>query len=240
MNFLLILACATLATILFKPAIKKLPMLFYALAVLADAAFVATPILSMPGPLKSLVFILVQKCTLSLALFCVVMFLGVFSKDSKIRTYLMPIRSELSIIALILSLGHVSLYLSSYATRLATNPGNLNTTVLASLVVALVLLALLLILGITSFAFVKKHMSTRAWAKLQKASYAFFCLIFVHLMLMIAPSALAGSETNIVSLFAYTAVFASYAFLRIRRAILDKRDRNTVDQRPIATIEDPA
>ena len=45
------------------------------------------------GPLT----LLMGKCVLSLALFVVVMYIGVFAKGSKVHQWLKPVRSELSI-----------------------------------------------------------------------------------------------------------------------------------------------
>lgn len=59
------------------------------------------------GPLT----LLMGKCVLSLALFVVVMYIGVFAKGSKVHQWLKPVRSELSIIACILACGHMAVYL---------------------------------------------------------------------------------------------------------------------------------
>lgn len=85
------------------------------------------------------------------------MYIGVFAKGSKVHQWLKPVRSELSIIACILACGHMAVYLGSYAPRLG---GTLGVNVVSALVVALALLVLLLVLGVTSFAFVKRRMRT--------------------------------------------------------------------------------
>ncbi|MFQ8866773.1 MAG: hypothetical protein ACLR67_00475 [Eggerthella lenta] len=56
------------------------------------------------------------------------------------------------------------------------------------------LLVLLLVLGVTSFGFVKKHMRTESWKRLQRWAYVFFGLVYVHLMLMLAPAASRGGR----------------------------------------------
>ena len=157
---------------------------------------------------------------LSLALFVVVMYIGVFAKGSKVHQWLKPVRSELSIIACILACGHMAVYLGSYAPRLG---GTLGVNVVSALVVALALLVLLLVLGVTSFAFVKRRMRTDSWKRLQRWAYVFFGLVYVHLMLMLAPAASQGGEAAVASVVVYTVIFGAYAALRVRRALVDRR-----------------
>ena len=71
MTFALILVVTVAATFALRNPIKKWPVLFYVLAVLVDVLFVAGSFLELPRPLWSVLFLLVQKCTLSLALFMV-------------------------------------------------------------------------------------------------------------------------------------------------------------------------
>ena len=85
--------------------------------------------------------------------------------------------------------------------------------VVSALVVALALLVLLLVLGVTSFAFVKRRMRTDSWKRLQRWAYVFFGLVYVHLMLMLAPAASQGGEAAVASVVVYTVIF-----WRLRRA----------------------
>ena len=52
-------------------------MAFYAAALLVDVAFVAGTFWGMPRDAWSVFFVLIQKCLLPLALFVVVMYIGV-------------------------------------------------------------------------------------------------------------------------------------------------------------------
>mgnify|MGYP000585759032 CR=1 FL=1 len=69
------------------------------------------------------------------------LYIGVFAQGSKAKTYLLPIRAELSIVAWILSLGHMAVYLMSYVPQLSHGVEHMNGVVLGSLAVALVLFA---------------------------------------------------------------------------------------------------
>lgn len=204
-----------------KRPIKACPMAFYALAVALDVLFVVGSYTKLPPLLYDALFVLLHKCTLATALFAVVMYIGVFARDSRVASYLRPIRAELSIMAWLLSLGHMAIYLSSYAATLSS--GLPQTNVAVALVVVLALFALLIVLGVTSFNFVKKRMKKDAWKRVQLLAYPFWGLVYVHLLLMLLPSALRGGAPAQVSVAVYSAVFLGYAVLRIRRALVDKR-----------------
>ena len=220
MDFLIVLTAAAVASVFLRRPLHKAPVAFYALAVVLDVAYVVgieglLPRVAM-GPLT----LLMGKCMLSLALFVVVMYIGVFAKGSKAHQWLKPVRAELSIVACILACGHMAVYLASYAPRLGSAMG---ANVVSALVVAVALLVLLLVLGVTSFGFVKRHMRTESWKRLQRWAYAFFGLVYVHLMLMLAPAASRGGEAAVASVAVYTAVFGAYAVLRVRRAWCDQQ-----------------
>ena len=217
MTFLMVLAVTVAACLALRTPLHKWPVAFY---VLADVAYVIGVEGLLPRVVMGPLTLLMGKCVLSLALFVVVMYIGVFAKGSKVHQWLKPVRSELSIIACILACGHMAVYLGSYAPRLG---GTLGVNVVSALVVALALLVLLLVLGVTSFGFVKKHMRTEGWKRLQRWAYVFFGLAYVHLMLMLAPAASRGGEAAVASVAVYTVIFGAYAALRVRRALVDRR-----------------
>lgn len=222
MKFLVVLLCTVVAVFALKKPIKKYPVLFYAIAVALDVLFVCNSYVLFPQFVSSALTLLVHKCTLSLALFTVVMYIGVFAQGSKVKTYLLPIRAELSIIAWILSLGHMVVYLMSYVPQLSHGVEHMNGVVLGSLAVALVLFALLLVLGVTSFAFVKRSMKLHTWKRVQMLAYPFFMLVYVHLLLMLLPAALRGGAAAQASVAVYSVVFVGYIALRLYRAAKDR------------------
>ena len=116
----------------------------------------------------------------------------------------------------------MAVYLESYLPRLLGG-GEIGGNVMGAFVLAVVLLVLLVVLGVTSFAFVKRQMSTASWKKVQKLAYPFFGLVYVHLMLMLAPAASRGGEAAVASVAVCTVVFGAYAVLRVRRAFVDRR-----------------
>lgn len=210
------------AVFVLRTPLKKCPRAFYALAIAAVVLFFAGDALGFPRAISNAFFVLVHKCTLALALFVVVMFIGVFSKTSRIRQWLQPVRAELSIVACILSVGHMVVYLVAYASRILS--GIMGGSVAVALAVAAVLTALLLVLGITSLRTVKRHMTKSGWKRVQMLAYPFFALVYAHLMLMLLPPALVGGQAAQCSVGAYTAVFVSYAAARTVRAVIDRRN----------------
>lgn len=97
--------------------------------------------------------------------------------------------------------------------------------------IALVLFALLLVLGATSFRFVRDRMSPGLWKKVQRWAYVFCGLVYVHLALMLAPAALtdtagifSAASGSVSRLAVYTCVFGSYLVLRVYRAVKEKKD----------------
>lgn len=222
MTFAIVLLCTIAACLILRKPIKRYPLLFYGLAVVVCIIFFVSDPLVVPRSVWLVFLMLIQKCMLPLALFVVVMYIGVFPSNSKPYHWLKPIRAELSIIACILALGHMVVYLQSYLPRILSG-GSFGTNVMASFVISLVLFFLLLILGITSFQAVKTRMSVETWKKIQKWAYVFFFLVYVHMVLMLLPSALNGGIASVVTVGVYSIVFGVYAVLRGVRAVSDKK-----------------
>lgn len=220
MTFLTVLALAAGACFLLSKPLRRFPAAFYAVAVVASILFIASSYVDFPRSVGGPLFVLMRKCTLPLALFCIVMFVGVLPEKSKAKRVLRPIRAQLSIVAWILSLGHMVVYAVSYAPRMVGSAW-LETHMVASLAVAAVLFALLLVLGITSFNAVKSRMDASSWSRVQRWAYAFFGLAYAHVLLALAPSALNDGTAAQSSIAAYSAVFVSYAVLRLYRARKD-------------------
>lgn len=223
MIFVIVLLITLVAVIALKRPIRRFPVLFYALAIAFDLLFVASSFIEFPRLLDDALFLLMQKCTLAFVLFVIVMYIGVLPQRSRARAYLASVRAELSIIAWILSLGHMVRYLASYIPQISHGFGHIGEFVLSSLAVALLLFVLLAVLGVTSFRFVKKHMSPHLWKRVQQFAYLFFLLVYVHLLLMLMPAAAAGSARALEGVVVYTVIIGTYAILRVSRALKDRK-----------------
>ncbi len=222
MTFALILICTFVACLVLRRPIKKYPGLFYGISVAVCVIYFARNAIAMPRSVWLVFLPLIHKSMLPLALFVVVMYIGVLSKSSKLYQWLKPVRAELSIIACILSLGHMVVYIQSYLPRILSG-GSFNMHVLGSFGFAAVLFVLLLILGITSFQAIKTRMKADSWKRVQKLAYLFFFLVYVHVMLMLLPSALNGGIASTISVGVYSTVFLAYFILRVLRAARDRQ-----------------
>lgn len=221
MTFTLIFVITASAAVALADVVRKWPWLFYGLSILAVLVlFAGTQGVISDGWWKPLI-LLVRRCMVALSLFTVVMFTGVFSKESKLGSRLRSVRSELSIIACILCLGHVCMYLVPYLSRAAS--GSLGLQAGTSFYIAMVLLILLMLLGITSFDAVKKRMKGASWKHIQRLAYPFFLLTYAHLMFMLAPAAFRGGEQAIIGVILYSIIFTAYVVLRMYRFAKDKR-----------------
>lgn len=220
MEFIAVLILTVAAVFALRNAIRRAPTLFY----LAAAALVALQLSELSGLLGAWwkpLLLLTQRCMLALSLFVIVMFIGTLPKESRVGKWLRPIRGELSILACILCTGHILSYIAPYTIRAISCA--MSGSMLASFVTAMVLVILLAILGTTSLETVKRRMNATSWKKLQRWAYVFFALIFLHLLLMLLPSALKGAKQAMESLVVYSALFIAYVALRTIKAVADKR-----------------
>lgn len=217
MRFLLaVVVCFALVVLLAKP-LKRFPVPFYCAALGFVALYWFGVSTNVTGVWWTWFMPLMQRCALAFLLFTIVMFVGVLGDSSPLRARLMPIRRQLSILGCIFALGHLAFYGVSYVPRLGSAfAGNLGF----SLALAAVLVALMTVLLVTSFQVVKRRMNAARWKGVQRLAYPFYLLTYVHLVLLLAPSAFAGRDAAIVSLVVYTVVVATYVVLRVRRALL--------------------
>jgi DMSO/TMAO reductase YedYZ heme-binding membrane subunit len=144
------------------------------------------------------------------------MFTGVLEDHTAFKKTLLGIRAELSITAAILCIGHIVKYGDSYLSQVLDPLITMPFVRIAATLVALILVLLLIPLSITSVKKVREAMGLKSWKKLQKLSYVFYGLIFIHIMFYLVPSALNGSVTAIGSVLIYAILGLIYVILRIR------------------------
>lgn len=221
MEFAVVLSVALLACWLFRNFIKDNPAVCYGLVVTLDVLYLYGYFFSLPREVWLVLSVLVQKCMLALALFAIVMFIGVLPKKVKGSSSLLAIRSNLSIMACLLALAHMGAYSGTYLTSLFSG-AVVKPNVLVSFGVALAVFVLLFVLGATSFQFVKRRMNGAKWKSVQKLAYPFFLLTYVHLMIVLAPAAARGGAAAQTTVGVYSIMFGLYAVLRIYRATVDR------------------
>lgn len=236
MDFIITLAITAVLSIVLRTPIKKCPWLFYSICAALVCLMVARTSGLLPGSEWKFLVPVVQQCSIAFSLFVVVMFIGCLPEGSQLSQRMRSIRAELSIMAFILCFGHMVPYITPYANRVMSDTANSATTV--AFVLALVIGVLLVVLGITSFAVVKRAMRTAYWKRIQSFAYVFFGLAYVHLVLMMLPSALHGARTALTNIAIYSIIAGIYAVLRIGKAI--HTNKVSPKRTQIATFDESA
>lgn len=224
MSFVIVLIAACAFVALAAKSIRAVPWFWYAIALGLDIVYAYGVVYDLPPAVLQVLSKVVQRGMLATALFIIVMYCGVFPQGSRVTSVVGPIRAELSIIACILALAHCVNYLDSYISVFPTIAAVIGVNQFASLILALVLSALLIVLGGTSLKSVKRHMNAATWKNIQRSSYVFFGLIYVHALLVLYPSAVKGAGEALFTCVAGGVVFALYYVLRIARYFSDKKE----------------
>lgn len=151
-----------------------------------------------------------MKGFVSLSFFILVMFAGALNKRFEITKKLLRIRAELAIIASILLLPHGIIYLYKFLIAFITKP-NLSISYISLIVIGLIAFIIMIPLFITSFDKYRKYLGYKKWKSIQRFSYLFFFLTYIHIMIIL----LFSKNIDIFSLVLYNVIFLSYTFLRL-------------------------
>ncbi len=225
MTFALTFVVALVACVLLREPLRRYPTVFYVLAALAVVAQFLSTSLGLPKSIDLALLLLVKRCNLAMALFAVVMFIGVLPRAGRASSLMRPVRSEISIVACILCVGHIVGYAISYVPRVLAG-ALANPFVAIGLVLALVLTLLLVALGVTSAQRIKRIMTPTKWKRVQRLAYPFFILACIHALLMLLPSALGGGVAAGEGALAYSVLLVVYVVLRGIRALAERRSNN--------------
>lgn len=223
MLIIVALVIAMIFVAVFKDFLKKYPNIFYiTAAVISIAAFICSSYVVKTGWIKEYVVGIFAKGSLGTAFFVLVMYAGAMKNTWKATKTLMKIRGELSIMGCVFVLCHNFTYGRTYFRRLFTNPGSLTAMQMAAAIVSLILITIMLVLTITSFPQMRKKMNVVKWKKLQRTAYIFYCLIYVHILLINIPYARRGMSEYVINVAVYSLVFVNYAMMRIHKAVVRK------------------
>lgn len=217
MVFLIAILTAILFVLIFEKPLKKNPVPFYLIFAGLSLAVVIVDRLgiSFEGFFGNYIYPLFSKATLGAGFFVLVMYAVTFKNGSRSIKLLMSLRGELSIIASILTLGHIVAYGITYLSKLFTAPSKMQPVVLIATIFSVVMVVVLMPLFITSFKKIRRKMNPLKWKKLQRFAYGFYFLVYLHVVLFNITAALRGSERSIVNVCVYSAVFLWYLICRI-------------------------
>lgn len=209
--------CLLMVLFLEKP-IKKYPWFFYGAALLITVLSVNFYHMKLNlffPEWVSMVFIEpILHGSFSTALFIFVMYAGALSLKRPFVQKLMRLRTELSILACIITLGHASKYGRIYFEAVASGFEGIPANYAVSTLITVVLLIIMIPLFVTSFLSVRKKMQPLKWKSLQKWAYPFYCGIYLH----VASMYMFDLKKKAFEFTLYTLIFGLYAVLRIAKA----------------------
>lgn len=221
--------------LLFHRQIKKHAKIFYLVSILISAGFIILYQLDLnsylPKAVSKYAISIFSRGAISTSLFTIVMYTGVLDKKASLTKVLMPIRAELSIIACILTLGHNILYGIHFFPLFFTNPSSMPTLKLVATILTLILICIMIPLMVTSFPSVRKKMTFKNWKKLQRLSYLFYGLIYVHIMCLFIPKMQKGKFLDVI---VYSSIFLLYFVFRLYRYSKDKKSKETIQEQLIS------
>ncbi len=223
MELIIALVVTFALVLLLRKPIKNYPIVFYVLLVAVDILFLSGVLFGVSREAATIGYPYVVRCLVGISLFVIVMYIGALGDGNRIRRMLMPIRGELSVMACILTFGHVINYLRAFIQDIMGGFFGMPVAMVVSLFVSAVLIILLVPLAITSLNSVKGKMQPASWKKLQKLSYLFYGLTYVHIVLMLVPTISSTGQRAMLSLIVYTVLFGVYAVMRCAKAVRDRR-----------------
>ncbi len=214
-----LIACLILAVAFFyflEKTIKKHATLFYIATVIISVLSVLAPKKGLPFVVDYIVKNILARGTLAGALFILVMVASV-CPAAKLRGMLLRNRGEMAIIAALLTLIHNISYGKYYFVALFTKISELDAPRIFAAVLSLVMIVLLLPLTITSFMVIRKKMNPKKWKSLQRLSYIFYGLLFIHISMIFSISIVKGHLNTLFDLAVYAIIYIIYLIFRAKK-----------------------
>ena len=201
---------------LLEKPIKKHATFFYIGTIIISILSIIAPDKGLPFIIEYLVNNILARGTLAGALFILVMVASV-CPAAKLRGLLLRTRGEMAIIAALFTLIHNIVYGQYFFVKLFTNISELNTQRMLAAIFSLVMILLLIPLTITSFMTVRRKMNPKKWKSLQKLSYVFYGLLFVHIAMIFSVSILKGYLETLFDLTVYAVIYIVYLVFRAKK-----------------------
>ena len=214
-----LIACLITVLVFFylleKP-IKKHATLFYIATIIISVLSVLAPKKGLSFVIDYLVKNILARGTLAGALFILVMVASV-CPAAKLRGLLLRTRGEMAIIAALLTLIHNISYGKHYFVALFTKISDLDAPRIFAAVLSLVMIVLLIPLTLTSFMVIRKKMNPKKWKSLQRLSYLFYGLLFIHISMIFSISIAKGHLSTLFDLTVYAIIYIAYLICRAKK-----------------------
>lgn len=225
MKLLITLFITLFIIMLAENSIRKHPSIWYLSAFLLSLLCLLLPS-SVPVWLTYFANNIIGRGTLATALFILVMYARILPPKSRLFRTLMSLRAPLAIMAAFMILLHNGTYFIHYYRNISQR--NISMTPLERLAACCTILMLILLipLTITSFSYFRKKLKGKTWKNIQRLSYLFYALIYLHVACLFSAQILQGNHTYQRELAIYTAIFGIYLICRIALYLKAKR-KNT-------------
>ena len=215
------LLTAVLFVLLFEKPLKKNPIPFYVISAILSLATIIIQVqgIAPGGFVGEYIFPMFSKAGLGTSFFVLVMYASTFKNGSEPIKLLMPLRGQLSIIASILTLGHVFSISGIFSPE---------KTLLY--ILSVIMFIIMIPLFVTSFILIRKKMNPKAWKNLQRFAYIFYVFIYCHILLLYTRGALRGDARSTLNIFTYSIIFLWYFICRPMKAYSTKHKDFDLDR----------
>ena len=123
----------------------------------------------------------------------------------------------MAIIAALITLIHNISYGKHYFVALFTKISDLDAPRIFAAVLSLVMIVLLIPLTLTSFMVIRKKMNPKKWKSLQRLSYIFYGLLFIHISMIFSISIAKGHLSTLFDLSVYVIIYIAYLICRAKK-----------------------
>ena len=239
MTFAVCLAVTVFICLTCDKAIKKYPQFFYiGAALLSVAAYCINEFVevrTLAPFVRDYIIPILTNALFATAFWTVVMFAGALKNGSTLIKKLMPIRGELSIIAALLTVGHIIIYGISYLKRLFSGR-NLTFDFIFFVIVAFILVLIMTPLTVISIKKIRKKFKGKTWKNIQRFAYVFYAMIYLHVILVLWSKVQRGDMMKYADLAIYTVIFAAYLAMRVRKYYLLRKKPQSVKTATVISV----
>lgn len=153
-----------------------------------------------------------MKGYIAIGFFILVMFAGAMNTKWNVTRKLLSIRGKMAILGSILITPHGIMYLVRFIIKFfnGKEPTALN---IIYLILGIVGFLIMIPLFITSFKAIRKKVNYVKWKSIQRWSYLFFGLVYVHILIVLLNS----KNVDWMRVSIYTLIFAAYIALKINK-----------------------
>ena len=202
--------------------LRKHAIIWYCTAFLLSLGCLLLPS-STPPLLTSFATNIIGRGTLATALFILVMYARIFPVKSRLFRTFMSLRAPLAIMASFMILLHNGTYFIHYYTNITKKNVSMTPSECLAACCTILMLVLLIPLTITSFSIIRKKMKARTWKNVQRFSYLFYGLIYLHVVCLFSQQIRKGNRSYQLDLAIYTMIFGIYLVCRVALYLKSKQ-----------------